>query len=223
VIGTLTSVARSSGVSVEVVIVDDGSTDDSATRLCTWLDDNPSVSAALVRHSVNRGLGAARNTALDLARGRFFLVLDAGNELAPGGLAALADAFDEPDVALAYGVLECFDASGPIELGNTLPFEPPRLAAGSGAVDATMLIRTRALRAVAGFTTDPRLHGWEHYDVWCALAERGGRAAFVPSIVGRTRISPTSPRALTDLTRDDALALLRERHPRAMAREAVHA
>ena len=47
--------------------------------------------------------------------------------------------------------------------------------------------RTHALRGLGGYTTDHRLYGWEDYDMWCRLAESGGRAEFVAQIVARYR------------------------------------
>jgi hypothetical protein len=209
------SVARSTGVRVEVVVVDDASTDDTCATVARWMEGNAGVPVLLARHPAGRGTGATRNTAIDLARGRFIFVLDAGNALYPGGLAALVDAFDLPDVAFTYGMLECFDDTGPTGLRNTYAWNPGRLADGN-VVDAMALLRTRVVREAGGFSTDLRLDGWEEYDLWCTLAERGYRGSLVPAIVGRRRISPSS-RVLTEIDHDDARARLRERHPRILA------
>jgi glycosyltransferase involved in cell wall biosynthesis len=202
-------------VRVEVVVVDDASTDDTCATVARWMEGNAGVPVLLARHPAGRGTGATRNTAIDLARGRFIFVLDAGNALYPGGLAALVDAFDLPDVAFTYGMLECFDDTGPTGLRNTYAWNPGRLADGN-VVDAMALLRTRVVREAGGFSTDLRLDGWEEYDLWCTLAERGYRGSLVPAIVGRRRISPSS-RVLTEIDHDDARARLRERHPRILA------
>jgi hypothetical protein len=143
------------------------------------------------------------------------MVLDAGNEIAPAGLRQLAEAFDEHDVGFAYGVLECFDAAGSTQLTNTAAWDPQRLADGN-FIDAMAMVRTRALRAVGGFTTELQLHGWEHYDLWYSLVEHGGRAAFVPSVVGRRRMHASSA-AEIDLDHEHAIDVIRERHPRVVA------
>lgn len=85
-------------------------------------------------------------------------------------------------------------------------------------VDAMALVRTDAVRALGGWTDDPRLHGWEDYDLWCALAEAGGHGSFVPAVVARYRVSPGSMSArTTDLSTRAAYEALVERHPRLMA------
>jgi hypothetical protein len=69
------------------------------------------------------------------------------------------------------------------------------------------------LREVDGFTTDLRLYGWEDYDLWCKLAERDMFAVHVKEIVARYRVASSSMLSLTNLSRDDAMAALAERHP----------
>ena len=64
----LTSVGALEDVAVEVVVVDDGSTDGSARVVRRWMDACPDVPALLLRHVVNQGLPAARNRALARAR-----------------------------------------------------------------------------------------------------------------------------------------------------------
>jgi glycosyltransferase involved in cell wall biosynthesis len=66
---------------IEVVVVDDGSGDDTFEVMRHFARRDPRVVA--LRHEVNRGPAAARNTALDAARGRWLAVLDADDALLP--------------------------------------------------------------------------------------------------------------------------------------------
>jgi hypothetical protein len=85
-------------------------------------------------------------------------------------------------------------------------------------VDAMALVRTAQVRDVGGYATDPRLHGWEDYDLWCTIAERGWHGAAVPEIVGRYRVADHSMlRSTTQISNADAFSVLAERHPRLMA------
>ena len=215
----LDSVALSTLREAEVVVVDDGSEDGSAGRATEWMAAHPSVPAVLVRHRWNRGLPHARNTALDFARAPLTFVLDADNVLYPHGLTRLAAALaSEPDASFAYGILQCFDSSGPGDLVSYAPWEPERLRT-MNFVDAMALVRTRALRALGGYATDPRLHGWEDYDLWCGMASRGWHGVSVPEIVGRYRVAAHSMlRSTTQLSNVDARSVLEERHPELMAR-----
>lgn len=213
----LESAASGSYGDVELVVTDDGSTDDSAAVVRDWMRRSPHVPAALVSHPVNQGLPRARNTALDHARGELIFVLDADNALVPTGLSRLVSALDaDPAAAFCYGVLQRFDAAGPVGLLGMLPWEPWRLRYYN-YIDAMALLRASVLRELGGYSTDRRLHGWEDYDLWCRIAEQGSHGAHVPSVVGRYRTSATSMLSLTNLSTDASFDALREHAPRLMA------
>jgi hypothetical protein len=221
----LDSVARSYFRDFELVVVDDGSTDGSGEGAKAWMQANENVPALLVRHTVNRGLGAARNTALSFARGRYCLVLDSDNEVYPRCLSALVATLDaDADAVFAYPILETFGAIGryiarspnAYALVSHLGWEPRRFRIGN-YIDALALIRTQLLRELGGYTTDKRCHGWEDYDLWCSAAERGLQARHVPQILARYRVSPTSMLSLTDFSPTTAIQAMIERHPSLMA------
>src|SRR5262244_3982317 len=69
------SALQQSGVAVEVVVVDDGSSDHTAKIVSAVAEDDPRVT--LLRHQSRRGASAARNTAIEIARGAWIAVLDA--------------------------------------------------------------------------------------------------------------------------------------------------
>jgi glycosyltransferase involved in cell wall biosynthesis len=195
------------------VVVDDGSTDDSAARVQAFLRAHPEEPLILLAHGVNRGLPHARNTALAWARGEYVFVLDADNALYPAGLDALVSALDDdPEAAMAYGMLQAFDSRGPRTLLSCLPWEPERFRA-SNYIDAMAMIRASILRAAGGYATDRQLHGWEDYDLWLTLAERGHRGVLVPSIVGRYRVSQGSMLSFTNISIVAAHGVLADRHP----------
>ena len=74
---------------VEVIIVNDGSTDDSAT-VATGVDPR-GFPVDIVTHETNLGLGPARNSAVSRARGKYIVFLDSDDELLPGSLKQIAD------------------------------------------------------------------------------------------------------------------------------------
>ena len=73
---------------IEVVVVDDCSSDGSAQLLAQLAARWPDA-LHVQRHDHNRGLSAARNTLLEAARGAYLWFLDADDKLLPGSLAAL--------------------------------------------------------------------------------------------------------------------------------------
>lgn len=69
----------------EVIVVDDGSTDATAHSISSIRDPR----LRLIRHSVNRGQGAARNTGVRASAAEWVVPLDSDDELLPGALTAL--------------------------------------------------------------------------------------------------------------------------------------
>ncbi len=214
----LESVAKSTFRATEIVVVDDASEDGSGERASAWLAAHPQSPAILLRHRWNRGLPHARNAALDFARAPLSFVLDADNALYRHGLERLAEALDsDPSAAFAYGILEAFAGTDPVGLMSYGPWQPERLRA-MNYVDAMALVRTDRLRALRGYSTDPRLHGWEDYDLWCRIADEGGHAVAVAEIVGRYRIAEHSMlRSTSYLSNVEAFSVLAERSPQLMA------
>lgn len=89
--------AVSNDFPVEIVVVDDGSSDDTAA-IAAQFDH-----VATVRQP-NRGLSAARNAGLAASTGAFVIFLDADDRLLPGAIDTAARALlAHPDCAMAYG------------------------------------------------------------------------------------------------------------------------
>ena len=91
----LSSVLAQTCQDFEIVVVDDGSSDDPAAVVERLAD--PRIRC--VRQE-NRGAGAARNRAIDLARGRYVAFLDSDDRFLPHHLEAMARLLDgKPDTA----------------------------------------------------------------------------------------------------------------------------
>ncbi|WP_212525595.1 glycosyltransferase [Actibacterium sp. MT2.3-13A] len=76
----------------EVIVVDDGSTDDSAARARAAAGDDARFRFVAQQ---NRGLSGARNAGLDLARGAFIAFVDSDDRVAPDYLARLHGALED--------------------------------------------------------------------------------------------------------------------------------
>ena len=219
----LDSAVRSRFRDFEIVVVDDGSTDASGDAARAWMREHDDVAARLVRHEVNRGLGAARNTAIDFARGRYCFVLDSDNEIYPRCLDRLVSALDRDSQAtFAYPLIEVFgDLDGYVDAGGSalinVPGWDPSLFRRGNYIDAMALIRTSHLRDLGGYRTDRRLYVWEDYDLWCRIAESGRYGIQVPQILARYRSSGSSLRSITRLSKAAPFEAIVENSPRLMA------
>lgn len=76
----------------EVIAVNDGSTDDSPEILERWQEAWPSLLTVITTE--NQGLGAARNTGLERARGEYLLFVDSDDALAPGAVEQMLACLD---------------------------------------------------------------------------------------------------------------------------------
>lgn len=82
VINSLISALNQEYKSIEFVLVDDCSTDNTMSIVNALLDNHPRrKDVYLIRHSVNRGLSAARNTGIDNAHGKYVFFLDSDDIL----------------------------------------------------------------------------------------------------------------------------------------------
>lgn len=214
-IESVVAAAHDPHLPIEVVIVDDHSTDSSLGVAKQLLDELPWLPITLVARAANGGLPTARNTGFARARGRYVFALDADNLLYPNGLVALARHLDDApdDVVAAYGVLERFDETGALGLTSHLPWDPDLLVHGA-FIDAMAMFRKDAWLELGGYSEGDGIYGWEDYDLWLATAERGRRASLVTSVVGRYREQPGSMRKISDIDMATNFVTLRERHPR---------
>ena len=75
IVETLNSVLNSDYPNIELIVVDDNSTDNSVEIIANWFDTNPNINGRLIEHSVNEGLCHTCNTIITNAKGEFVSVL----------------------------------------------------------------------------------------------------------------------------------------------------
>lgn len=125
------SVLAQSCQDFEIIVVDDGSTDDPAAVLAQFED-----SRILYVRQRNRGGGAARNAGIDAARGRFIAPLDSDDEFLPEHLARMKVLLEGTQDTVGY-------ARVVVDRGNGRSLLKPPRAIHSGEHMATYLLCTR--------------------------------------------------------------------------------
>jgi GT2 family glycosyltransferase len=213
----LTSAASSDLREIELIVVDDGSTDGSLAAAERWMRDHPDIPALLLRHPINRGLGQARNTAVGAARGEFVFLLDADNSVYPSGIRRLVQVIeDDPEAAFAWGYLQTHDPDfQPVGVLSSFGWEPTRFGNGN-YIDAMVLWRRSALLEWGLYTTDSDLYGWEDFELFARVAEGGGRGVMTPQFVARYRLSGLSMLRTANMAHVAMTRQLIEMYPTAM-------
>lgn len=169
----------------EVIVVDDGSTDDTTAIVRAMRDPRLRLMA-----NDAAGVSAARNLGARHASGEWLLFLDADDRLRPGAVAALlAAARGAPRAVLVYGDYDTIDSEGR-QIGRRGLLKArrkpsgdvlSRLAAGNFIVNGGIaLARAEAFRAIGGFDTSLRY--CEDWHCWCRLAAIG-EFEFAPKLL----------------------------------------
>ena len=123
VAAALESVCRQAYEPLEIIVVDDGSTDDTAEEVASFRETR--WPALRYVYQPNAGPAAARNRGFEMARGEWIAFLDADDVWVDGGLAALAEPLQAPDVQLVVGCTQRVRAAKePGGAGRLLPFGP---------------------------------------------------------------------------------------------------
>ncbi len=176
----LDSVRAQSHADREVIVVEDGSHDDTEAIVRGFVDA-PGASATYVNLGENRGVAAARNRLLELATGELIAFLDA-DDMWAGDHLAVAVARLAAGAELAVSDVHTFDRLTWRHLGDCSP--PPALSRdpvltlfqGSVIVTSSSVVLSRALAERAG-RFDPSFRIGEDRDYWLRCALAGGRFA----------------------------------------------
>jgi len=212
-VAALTSVAASISPELELLVLDDDSGRESASVLTGFLRDHPSLPTRLLRQHVNRGLAHSRNTLARHARGEYLFILDFTGGIYPSTLGRLVASLDaDPQAIFAYPMVALYEEDQPVELLSSLPWEPERLKRGNW-IDSMALIRRKRLLELGGYETDPRLAGWEDFDLWCKCAQAGGHGVHVPQVLAWHRRSVHPGSGPNGSGMPTQWALMRERFP----------
>jgi glycosyltransferase involved in cell wall biosynthesis len=170
---------RASGVDgIEVVVVDDGSTDGTADVVTALAGDD----LVLVRQA-NAGPAAARNAAVARARGELLAFLDADDVWPPDGLRRQLDAL-EADAGAdgVHGMTQFFGDLDHVRVR----FDRPQERVLRGAFLGSLVVRRAAFDRVGGF--DESLRTSEDYDWFLRAREVGLRFVLNDAVALRYRV-----------------------------------
>ncbi len=190
--GAVRGLVAQTRVPDQIIVVDDGSTDETGAVLDRLRGDIPMLE---VITQANAGASQARNTALARVQGDFVLLHDADDRLEHEAIATLVTALAAaPDADMIFGGCQHVDP-GDTPTGVTATPDQARYSARDILIEnpihtATgVLLRRAAIDRTGGF--DLALRGYIDFDLWLRVAETApDRIAAVPDILVHYRRHP---------------------------------
>ncbi|MFA5493687.1 MAG: glycosyltransferase [Porticoccaceae bacterium] len=170
---------------LEILVIDDASSDATADRVATLAAADARIS--LIRHASNRGVSAARNTGLAAASGAYVAFLDADDRWHPTKIARqLAALAATSDAALVFTACRAIDARGAVtdqnlSRGRAIPLGRIDLKdfiiRRYPLITSSVLVERGSLDAAGHFDTS--LAVGEDFDLWARILNRYPQA-YVP-------------------------------------------
>jgi len=222
----LDSVIGQSRPPEQIIVVDDGSIDDTVARVRSWQREN--FPGLVLRQQSNRGVSAARNTALRHAEADLVAFLDSDDLWLPHHLEQLEIAFKHhPELVICFGDALYFDAQQIIKTSSlvgsrieTVEYHEAkdglRLLKGSAYASlvpgnyvslSASLISKKALEKVGAF--DEAIKSVEDRDLFLRLSAIG-QFAYYPWVVAQKRLHDnnlTHPRNISEFNRYKLMVL----------------
>jgi glycosyltransferase involved in cell wall biosynthesis len=157
---------------LEVLVIDDGSTDASLEIAERYRD------RVNVLTQPNQGLARTCNRGAKEATGEHFLFLSADDRLEPTYVSELIAALGRtPEAAFAYCAARLFGAESGIAPAR--PFSAFSLIRGRNYINGSALTRRAAYLAAGGYPEDLGEGAFDDWDFWLTMVERGHRGTYV--------------------------------------------
>lgn len=159
-----------------IILCDDGSTDDTYLVAQEYQQKYPDK-IVLLRNDRNEGLNRTLNRCLAHSNGEYIARMDGDDISEPTRLERELSALEAaPEYAVVSTAMMYFDESGEWGRGSVIEYpEPADFLHGTPFCHAPCMVRREAYEAVGGYTDDPAYLRVEDYDLWVKMYAAGYR------------------------------------------------
>ena len=199
----LASIVASSYRPIEVVVVDDGSTDTSWAEAKAFAATHTEVR---VIHQENAGVSRARNHAIQEAQGEYILPVDADDKISADYIEQAVEAMTD-EVRVVGCKAHFFGAK---EGEWVLPEYSPELLARKNMIHISSLFRKADWQRAGGFCEEEIYR--EDWDWWLSMMELGGRYVRLDTVGLYYRVLPQSRRRLAKQQKQIIVDAINRRH-----------
>lgn len=203
---TLNSIMASTYKPIEVVMVDDGSKDESLSIATSYCEQH---TECRVIAQENQGVSVARNTAIRAAKGVYILPVDADDKIADTFIQKAVDVIEKNGNIRVVGCRSWM--FGAVNKEWKLPAFSHSLLARKNMIPATALYRKADWERCGGYCEQEIYR--EDWDFWISMMELGGIFYKIDEVLFYYRITTSSRRVLAQGRKKRIIDAINQRHP----------
>lgn len=202
---TIDSVLKSTYPDLEIILMDDGSKDDSPAIAQSFVAKDARVHFF---SQANGGVSSARNHAILQAKGKYILPVDADNLISPDFIEKAVEVLRANPMVKVVSSEAVFigDKTGPWKL----PAYSLALLARKNLIDNCAMYRKSDWAETGGYCE--KILGREDWDFWISMLKRGGEMVRLPNVGLYYRVHKNSKRKTTRHLKKPIIDIMNERH-----------
>lgn len=181
----IASVKQQPYTHVEIIVIDDGSTDANTIEVLQKISGEVKV-----LHQPNSGPSVARNNAIRQSNGEYILALDSDNKIRPQYILKAVEILNtQPEVGVVYGDFQYYGSKTDVKQQLEFNIKQQLLY---NLFDMCAVFRRKVFDDVGGFDEFMSKPGLEDWDFWISVWEKDWKFAHIPEVMFDYYVAETS-------------------------------